>query len=101
MSGVYQRNYILDCSADRLRLTVPMWRQSMILEALRKIRATWKVHAKKMDHETMLGLLRKEQIVRNELMFRMLQEGVPKTELHGLQEKLIGHRILEQAMDPS
>lgn len=95
----YSRNYILECSVDRLRLVTPFWSRAMILEALRKIRATWKVHGKKIDGKAMLDLLRKEQVIRNELSIRMKRRGVSKVELHDIQERLIGHNPGEQEMN--
>ena len=69
-----------------------------MLEALRRIRATWKSYASKMEDGEVSELLRKESVIRGELRRRMRVKGIVKTETHGLEEKLIGHKPKESPL---
>lgn len=93
-----QQINLLECSFERLRLLVPMWSNSIIKEALRKFRATFQAYAKRMNEQEELELLRKEQIVYNELRLRMKKAGYKNHETHWTYDKLIGHNTHEQAI---
>lgn len=81
----------LTCTLGQLRYWTTTWSDGVLLEALRKVRATWKVYANKMPEEEMHKLLRREAIVRTELRKRMRHAGVAKELTHKAEEKLIGH----------
>lgn len=88
---------LLVCHVDLVRYYAPQWNNSTLLEALRKIRETWKSHADVMPEPEILLLLRKESILRGELLKRMRKKGIGKREAEKMQEKLIGHRTGESA----
>ena len=93
-----QRLDLVTCSLEQIRIVVPMWHNSTILEALRKIRATWKVHAGKMDELQSTEFIRKETIIRQELRLRMRHAGILGSQTHWQQENLVGHNPHEQAL---
>lgn len=84
-----------DYSIEKLRIALPSWPQSLILELLGKIRATYKKYSSTMSEEYMLELLRKETVIRKELYYRIKQANYNKFQNHRVQEKLIGGRIEE------
>lgn len=83
---------------DALRFAVGEWENSNLIEALRVIRATWKARAKTMEEAETLSLLRKEQIIRNELHKRMRAYRWGPAGTHWGIEKLIGHNPHEEAL---
>lgn len=74
------------CSLDRLRILTPIWSISTIKEALGIYRQVFKKYGAAVP----LDILRREQIVRNELQRRM-KPHVSKSDIHETIENLIGH----------
>lgn len=80
---------LLKCSVEKIRLSVPFWNSGVIFEALRKIRATWKVYAGKMSEPEVYDLLRKESALRSELRRRLRKAGIAKSDTHRREEAII------------
>ena len=55
-----RRNWLLDCDIHLLRKVSRTWQNAHIIEALRKIRVTWRVYDGKLSPDEMNMLLRKE-----------------------------------------